>query len=249
MSTDRPRRGTPAAMVVIALLVLGLTGWIVMNSAFFEIRDVRVEGARNVSPDEIRRLADIPADANLIMLPLDGVIGRLERHPWILDAQVVRDLPTTAVIRVIERTPGGWMRDADGIAILAGDGTVLARVPEAPARLPEIGESADTLTVGERVVGPGQTLRVAASMGGPLRRHVASLHLAGSEIVLRLRAGGTVLYGEPVELPAKNLALAELLRWASGEGVPVRTIDVRAPAAPSLEPLEASRKLPPSPQP
>lgn len=233
----RPRRGTPAAMAVIALLVVGLTGWIVVNSAFFEIHDVRVEGARNVSEDEVRRLADIPSDANLIMLPLDDVASRLEAHPWVLHAQVLRDLPTTAVIRVIERTPGGWMKDAAGIAILAGDGTVLQRVTHPPAWLPEIGDSSDTLVVGERILAPSQTLRVAASMGGPLRRRVAALELEGSEIVLRLRAGGTVLYGEPLELSAKNQALAELLRWANGEGIPVQTIDVRAPAAPSLEPL------------
>ena len=251
MSVDpeRPRRGTPAAIAVIALLVLGLTAWIVVNSAFFQVRDIRVEGASNMSEDEVRRLADIPADANLVMLPLDDIAARLEEHPWVLHAQVMRDLPTTAVIRVMERTPGGWMRDATGIAIVAGDGTVLQRAAEPPARLPEIGDSADTLVVGERVLAPSQTLRVAASMGDPLRRHVAALELEGSEIVLRLRAGGTVLYGEPLELPAKNQALAELLRWAEGEGVPVQTIDVRAPAAPSLEPLHKGGDPPASPQP
>lgn len=239
MSIDRPRGGSPAAMAVIGLLVLGLGGWVVVNSAFFTIRDVRVEGGRNLSAEEIRRLADIRSGANLIMLPLDQVSARVEAHPWILDAQVERDLPTTAVIRVIERTPGGWIEDADGLAIIAGDGTVLERVVEPPPGLPDLGTTPDALTVGERATVPGETLRVAASMGTPLRRHLESLEVRGTDVVLRLREGGTVLYGSPDELSAKNRALGEMLRWANAEGIAIRTVDVRVPSAPSLEPVGA----------
>ena len=246
---DRPRRASPAGTAVILMLALGFGAWVVLNSAFFEVRDVRVVGARSLSADEIRGLAGIRSGANLILLPLDDVAARVERHPWVLDAQVERDLPTTAVIKVIERRPGGWVEDPNGMAVIAGDGTVLERVSEAPAQLPDIGDSATALGVGERAAIPGETLRVAASMGGPLRRQVASLELEGSEIIARLREGGTVLYGEPVELSAKNRALAELLRWAKGQAIPVGTIDVRAPSAPSLEPVQSRPDPSPTPSP
>ncbi len=249
MTIDRARRGSPAAMAVLGLVALGLSGWIVLNSAFFEVRDVRVEGTLNVSADEVRLLADIPPDANLIMLPLEEVSARVEADPWVLDAQVLRDLPTTAVIRVIERRPGGWMEDPIGMAIVAGDGTVLERVTEAPPRLPRVGASADALTVGERVEIPGESVRVAASMGQPLRAKIASLELQGVNVTLHLREGGTVLYGEPVDLPAKNRAVAEMLRWAEGEGIEVGTIDVRVASAPSLQPVRADGDPSPRPSP
>ncbi len=236
MTIDRPRRGSPAALVVLGLVALGLSGWVILNSAFFAIDDVRIEGVRNVASEDIRELAGVSAGENLIMLAVDDVARRVEGHPWILDARVDRDFPTTAVITVIERRPGGWIEDPSGIAIVAGDGTVLERTQTMPPNLPSVGHDPQTLTVGERVPSPSEPLRVAASMGEPLRRQIESLELRGVELVLILREGGTVLYGGVEDLPAKNRALAEMLRWARGEGIAVRTVDVRVPSAPSLEP-------------
>ena len=251
MTTEGTRRGRPsgAATAIIVVLALGLGGWVVLNSAFFAIRDVRVEGASNVSADEIRSLAAIRSGANLILLPHDEVSARIEVHPWVLDAEVVRELPTTAVIRVTERTPSGWMEDPEGMAIVSGDGVVLERITVPPPQLPAVGSSPDPLAVGDRLGSTGQPLRVAASMGGPLRERIAAVELQGSDVLLRLREGGTVLYGEPVELSAKNGALAEMLRWANGQGIEVGTIDVRAPSAPSLEPLRVGGGPTPSPTP
>ena len=249
MTIDRPRRGTPAAMAVIGLVALGLSGWVVLNSAFFEIRDVRVEGRRNVPVEEIRELAEIGTGDNLVMLPVEAVARRVETHPWILDARVERDLPTTAVITIIERRPGGWLQDPGGIAVVAGDGTVLERLQARPADLPEIGELTTSPSVGERPEVDPETLRVAASMGEPLRRQLESLRLEGEDVIAALRDGGEVLYGPAVELGAKNHALAEMLRWTRAEGIDVRTIDVRVPSAPSLEPLGRHADIPPSPSP
>ena len=251
MTIDRPRlrRGTPAAMAVIGVLVAGLTGWVVLNSAFFAIRDIRVEGATHVPADEIRQLAEIRSGQNLVTLPVEEVAGRVEVHPWILDARVERDLPTTAVITVIERRPGGWLRDPAGIAVVAGDGTVLERLQARPSNLPEIGELSSSPSPGDRVEAPAETLRVAASMSEPLRRQVESLRVEGQNVVGLLRSGGAVLYGSAEELRAKNRALAEMLRWARKEGIDVRTIDVRVPTAPSLEPVGPLHEFRPDPSP
>ena len=235
-------------MAVLGLVALGLTGWIVLNSAFFAIRDVRIEGLRNVATEEIRELADVSAGENLIMLPTEDVANRVEGHPWVLDARVDRDFPATAVITVIERRPGGWIEDPGGIAVVAGDGTVLERTQEVPVNLPAVGRDSGTLAVGDRVPAPSEPLRVAASMGEPLRRQVESVELEASGVVLTLREGGTVLYGGATDLPAKNGAVAEMLRWARGEGIAVRTLDVRVPSAPSLEPVRNRVDTDPSPE-
>lgn len=231
-------------MTVIGLLALGFGGWVVLTSAFFAIRDVRVEGARNVAAEEIRSLARVEPGDNLVTLPVDEVARRVETHAWILDARVERDLPTTAVITVIERTPGGWLRDPGGIAIVAGDGTVLERLQARPPDLPEIGELTTTPAVGDRAGITAETLRVAASMGSPLRRQIESLQLDGEDVLGQLRQGGTVLFGSAEELRAKNRALAEMLRWTREEGIGIRAIDLRVPTAPSLEPVGSSKNTP-----
>jgi cell division protein FtsQ len=244
MTVGRGRAASPAALAVIALIVIGLGTWIVLNSAFFDIRDVRVVGARNVSEEDILRLASIQRGTNLILLDTGDVAIRLREDPWIRDAFVERDLPTTAVIRVVERRPGGWVEGPDGFAIVSGDGTILEPADAAPSRLPAIGSWPGALIPGERVGGLDLTLRVTASMAPALLHEVASAGLEGSDVILQLRAGGSVMFGTPSQIDAKNQALVDMLRWAEGEGIAIRSIDVRVPAAPSLQPVRGPRISP-----
>jgi hypothetical protein len=130
--------------------------------------------------------------------------------------------------------------------VIAADGTVLERLQARPTNLPEIGELTTSPSVGERPEVTAEILRVAASMGEPLRRQIASVRLEGEDVIAALRDGGTVLYGPATELVAKNRALAEMLRWTRAEVIGVRTIDVRVPTAPSLEPIGRHANLPPN---
>jgi hypothetical protein len=65
---------------------------------------------------------------------------------------------------------------------------------------------------------------------------VAAAELDDGDVILELRSGGSVLYGTPTEVGAKNRALAAMLEWAEEQGVEVGSVDVRVPSAPSLEP-------------
>lgn len=247
MTIERPRSASPAASTIIALIVAGLGAWIVLNSAFFDVREVRVLGARNVSEDEIRRIAAIRSGTNLIMLDTGDVVSRLREDPWIRDALVERDLPTTAVIRVVERRPSGWVAGSSGFAIVSGDGTILEAVTAVPPRLPEIGTWTGTVIAGERVDGLDTTLRITGAMPSGLLRHVASAGIVGTDVELQLRAGGNVIFGPPTQIDEKNRALAEMLQWAEGEGIDIRSIDIRVPATPSLRPVRGPKISSPIP--
>jgi hypothetical protein len=89
------------------------------------------------------------------------------------------------------------------------------------------------------------TLRVAASMNGALLRAVSAAVTGETGVSLELRGGGSVEYGEPTRLAEKNRSLARMLRWAGRNDVEVRSVDLRVPEAPTLEP----EKPPPSPSP
>lgn len=247
MTIDRRRSASPAALTVITLIVVGLGTWLVLNSAFFDIRDVRVLGARNVSEEEILRIASIQSGTNLIMLDTGQVASRLREEPWIRDAFVERDLPTTAVIRVIERRPVGWVESPAGFAIVSGDGTILEPATAAPLKLPGIGSWPGTMIPGERVEGLAVPLRVTGAMPPGLLHQVASATLEETDVTLHLRAGGSVLFGTPTQIDAKNQALDEMLRWAASEGIEIHAVDVRVPAAPTLQPVRGHKISSPIP--
>jgi cell division protein FtsQ len=245
MTGVRPPRSR-GALATIALVAAAISAWVVVNSPVFEVRDLRIVGARNVPSAVIRERAAIESGANVFMLPTDDVAARVEEEPWILDAVVDRDLPSAIVIRVTERRPGGWLRDPNGFAIVAGDGMVVERSERRPSELPAVGEWPTTLGLGSRVEGFRAPLLVTSTMDRRTRSRVASATMEGSSVVVALRDGITVLYGEPSSLRAKHEALTDMLRWAESQAVEVRTIDVRVPSAPSLDPLGAATTIRPS---
>jgi cell division protein FtsQ len=249
MTVHPGRSGSLAARVVIGVVLSGIAAWVVLNSAVFAVRDFRVLGASAVPDREVLRIAAIDEGDNLITLPTAEVAARLEGHPWIEDAAVDRDLPATVVIRVLERRPAGWVEDPDGPVVVAGDGTVLARQDGPPRVLPSVGMWPESLAPGDRIGGPVDELEVTSAMSPWLLRRIASADLDDGDVTMELRDGGSVIYGTPNEVGAKNRALAGMLQWAEEQGMKVRTVDVRVPSAPSLEPAGGGKLPTPIPIP
>jgi cell division protein FtsQ len=251
------RRGIRSRPAVAALLVVALAvgGWLVVNSPVFGVQEVSVRGVRHLDAEEVRALAAVEDGRNLIRLSLDEIAVRIERHPWVADAGVRRDLPSTLVIEVRERRPSGWLADGERALVVAGDGVVLDRLEAPPRDLPGLGEAAEGSAIGERLIAPPSELRVASSMPAPLLEAAGEIEVAGDEVTIRLRGGGEARYGAPAGLTEKHRALGEILEWAEAEDLEIAVIDVRVPSAPTLEPVrgEPSVSVPkdliPSPSP
>lgn len=228
----------PLGAAALTLVGLGLGIWGVVNSPVFGIERVRVEGARELSADEVRALAAVEPGTNLLRLSLEDVVAALERSPWVRDATAGRSLPTTLVLRIAERRAVGWVEDPSGPAIVADDGTIVDRAESAPVDLPGLGSVTEPVAPGERIGGV-VTLQVAASMGEGLLASVASVAEVDGELAVDLREGGQVRYGSADRLGEKNRALARMLAWAEERGLGVEYIDVRIPGAPALRPAPA----------
>jgi cell division protein FtsQ len=229
-------RRSPAAAVVLTVMVLGLGGWTVTNSPMFRIGHIEVRGAVRVPAADVIGAAAVGEGHNLIRLSMDDVAARIERLSWVIDAVAARDLPSTLVIEVVERTPAAWLPEEQGGAIVARDGTVVERTAATPRRILPMVDGVPVGAVGEALRPLPPQVSVVASMGRELRARIGSAAWADDEVVLELRGGGTVRYGPATRSRAKNHALTGLLRWAHREGVAVGTIDLRVPDAPTLEP-------------
>ena len=242
-------RGSLAARFVIGAVLLGAATWVLLTSPVFHIREVRVEGERAVAADDLIGLAEVREGENLVTLDTDRVVARLEGHAWIAEAHVDRDLPSTLLIRVVERDPAAWVVDPSGPVIVAGDGVILERVERKPGNLPHIGSSPDVLVPGASISGYAEQLRVVEAMDPRLLREIESTDLDDGDLTLQLRQGGVVLYGTPGNVGAKAQALDDILRWAEQEGISPATVDVRVPSAPALSPTGGGRIPTPIPTP
>ena len=185
----------------------------------FHAKSIGVEGERHFSERQVLRIAGIDDDTNVFRLDEGAVRRRLERDPWIANAIVSADLPSSVSISVLERVPVAVaLTEEDGRQLIAADGTPLG-VAAAGSALPEV-----------RLVGePGQpgpafdAVAAGAGVAGgmpPAIRLQVELVVIGSDgtITLHLTDGVTVTYGGPDEFEAKAEAIAAILAYAERPG-------------------------------
>ena len=233
MTAKRGRRsgGGVLALVVVAAVA---GAWALAASPLFHVRDVRVRGNRHLSTSEVVRLAGIGTDDNLLTVQPSRVLKGLARNPWVRTAEIRRELPWTLVVTVEERRPVGWLRTPRGIAVIAGDGTVLARRKDPPRGIAELGEWNGKLRPGERVRGLEDPLAALASLPPHLRRKVERALVRRGDVVLHLEGDVRILYGESNALAAKGAALTRVLRWAENQGATLAYVDLRVARNPAV---------------
>ena len=104
------RFGLIGALVVV--FVVGVLGW--QWLAGVQLESVYIVGAQRADTAELKKLAAVPSDTALYAIEPTLVADRVQRHPWVEAASVMR-LPTGALrVSVSERTPAALAMDADG---------------------------------------------------------------------------------------------------------------------------------------
>lgn len=212
-----------AAVVVFLALVALL--WGITYSPLFALRHVEVVGNVTLTSSDVRALADLEDGANVFHIDARGVEQAIEQDPWVASAAVERDLPTTIVVRVVERAPVARA----GTRVFAADGTVLPGA-SAPG-LPEIRTDFPPLDH----VDVRAATAAAGAMAPVVRERVDVILLEpDGDLLLHLRDGATIVYGRPGQDDAKAESLRALLRWAREQGVAIESADLSAPSAPTV---------------
>jgi cell division protein FtsQ len=105
----------------------------IANTAGLRVTSVALAGNHHVSREEVLAAAGITADTALVFLDVDEVRQRLNSHPWIADATVLKLYPGELQIGIKEREPFAlWQKDGR-VSVIAEDGTVLE--PYAESRM------------------------------------------------------------------------------------------------------------------
>ncbi len=71
---------------------------------YFHVRRVSIEGLRYARPGELLALLRVDTTQS-VWQALPPLAARALTHPLVLEAEVVRQLPGTVIVRVVERTP------------------------------------------------------------------------------------------------------------------------------------------------
>ena len=236
LRVDEARRRSlrPWAIAGGALICVAIAGAGLTSTSLFHAKSIGVEGERHLSERQVLRIAGIDDDTNVFRLDEGAVRRRLERDPWIANAIVSADLPSSVSITVLERVPVAVaLTEEDGRQLIAGDGTPLGAAAAGSA-LPEVRLVGEPGQPGPAFDAVAAGAGVAAGMPPAIRLQV-ELVVIGSDgiITLHLTDGVTVTYGGPDEFEAKAEAIAAILAYAEDQGRALMSIDVTAPAAPT----------------
>jgi cell division septal protein FtsQ len=96
---------------------------------YFQVAEIRVDGNLQVATQEIVAGLRLPPKASLLELDLPALSRRLQENPWIKEAWVLRRLPISLNVRVVERVPEAVFI-ADRRYLLSADGVILTELTD-----------------------------------------------------------------------------------------------------------------------
>ena len=100
-----------------------LTFQVLLESGYFQVRQISVEQQVRVSEEDILEASDIKIGDSMFDLELNMIGRKIEEQPWIARAFVERVFPDQIVIRVEERQPRAVI-DLDYLYYVDGSGDV-----------------------------------------------------------------------------------------------------------------------------
>lgn len=135
-AAPHPRRRWRLALVMVAVVVVAASPWwgraVLRGMAFFRLREVVVEGTRDLPADTV--LARLAVDTTMSLWDdLTPLERRVIAHPQVTRVTFDRRMPGTLVVRVEENAPIAFLDARGGLQALDARGRSL---PIDPSRTP-----------------------------------------------------------------------------------------------------------------
>lgn len=127
---SRKRRKAKSYMLyyIIIILFCLAVSFVFCYAVFFKVENIKVVGNEVYSSREIIDLVDVKVGDSLFQISASSGESRLEtKLPYVRDARIVRSLPATLQIQIVEEEPMGAIYSETGFTILSATGKILQR--------------------------------------------------------------------------------------------------------------------------
>jgi cell division septal protein FtsQ len=209
-----------------------VTAAAVVHTPMLDVDRIVIDGVVLTPPATVGWASGIERGDTLATLDEHGAERRIERLPWVDDADVIREWPGTARIVVTERQPA---------AVVHGDEDRAPAIVDREARVLDIGGQAPEGLIGvtglDAGLGEGgdlpsaarPALELAVALDERLPGVVAAVDL---DLDASLATGGIVRFGSLDELEDKLVALQAFVSDVDLGGLAV--LDLRVPTSPTV---------------
>lgn len=207
-----------------ALVALVLGSVIAAYSPLFAVERITVAGASSIDPAAVQQSLADQIGAPLALVDADRVKSALAEFPMIESYALEVRPPRELLVRVVERTPVGAIRDGDAYSVVDAAGVVLSSSRERPEGTPEL-----DITGGLGSAAFHSAGLVMRSLPADLRATVTQVRAtSGDDVTLSLADGKTVVWGSEKESARKAAVLVRLIVAAPQSS----TFDVSSPTVP-----------------
>lgn len=234
-----PRRLRMIIILALAVVLLGAGAvWAVYGSQWLRVERVSVSGTRILTPQQVRKAADVPVGKPLISVDTDAIEARLRaKLPRIDSVDVTRSWPHEIGLKVTERKPVLVVQRGRNFVEVDDEGVRFATVSEAPRGVPLLEwetSSSSSAAASLRRFGEARLAREAVKVAGALPAAVARdtrvvKVRSYDDISLELSGGRTIAWGNSEKGAAKARTITALIK-ASPDA---RHFDVSVPTAPA----------------
>lgn len=231
---ERGKRRLHVLIGLVSVLVAVLIAYWAVHSPFLDIDRVNVEATRNVTSDEIRVAAGVDMGSATLLADLGAIASRVEKLPWVAEAQVTRAMPGTIRIKVRERVARVWVRRPSGpVALIDRHGRIVDDVETAPVGIPELRGLAKVPNLGAVLDSADGTrgLDVLEKLPANFRSSVFAVEVVKGQIKLAMGFGLEVRLGDLRDIATKAAAAEAVIRALPERA---RYVDVRVPGAPAV---------------
>ena len=236
----RLRRWLLIVLAVGLVLAAGYQFWL-RDSTLVAVEDVSVTGLTTKDAPRVRiALASAAHSMTTLHVQEEELRSAIEAYPVVRAIEVRTDFPHGLAIHVIEHRPAAMV---DGLPV-AGDGTILRGLP-VEGKLPTIDTRGNLHGNRLNDAAALHAARVAGGAPAALRPRLERIEMrSGDGIVVEVRDGPELIFGDATQVRAKWLAATRVL--ADPEAAGATYIDVRLPGRPAAGGLAAATPVAPA---
>lgn len=240
----RKRSAAPIfGMWLFLLFCCFLAAYYFMNSAFFSVKDLKVQGNTVLTSEEIIQLSELSPGTNILKVQTAEAVSRIELHPSIKNVVIKRKLPNSLMISILERSPLALVVGQGAFIAVDEDGFYIKKLNDLQDnKLPIISSVSvdENLRPGQRLNTSGLTaaIKLIKLVKKEFLVQIAEV-IAPSQYSLTLKTiqGVEVRFGEPVDIERKIRVMEELLfeNEAAINSQTVEYIDLRYNTVPVIK--------------
>ena len=225
--------------IISFILLLIFSVVTVMNSSYFEIEEIKIEGNRLLSKQEIINICRINKKQNIFDINRARLVKRLMRLSQVKGVKIHRDLPRKLLITINERRPVAIVEGNPSYQIIDVQGWILETTKNLEKwNIP--------LIKGIKVKNKGKTVKLTGAFKGSVEylgllpemvlEQISQVNIySPQEIELFLSNNGKVKLGRMYNIDKKAKILTSIYQDIQKRNLKIKYIDLRYQRAPVVK--------------